>query len=785
MAKGRVAPVSPVSSPKKAEAAAGPSAMEPTNGVEKRPAGRPEVKPRKSGGSFLDRLRGGARGPAGSGQRKVRERRASQDAAEYLQLKEYKRMSRNYGTPGPLTKIMGQMRTKTLEGDGEESEEEKIPHVERSGDSMWIERKKVLDDLDALTAFMMNPLSSTRIAWDAILLVVTISNAFRIPYYIAFQPYQYCSDAQEENMKWLDFASTNAMCYSQNAKAFDFFVHAVFLVDILINTRTGFVNAQAQIVMNGKEALVHYLKGWFVLDLVSMVPVDMILASQIDGGHIEVKLVQMIKLLKVGNMTRVLDKAARANTFRVVRVIIALVLLGHVIGCCYFYLSRYQIDYYAQNGCNRSTGCPWTVQEGITDANLYTQYASAMYWGMTMLTSVEFGYVEPKTNMEKFFAASCQLVGAICTALIFGEVAALIQNAEGGNRKYRSLIAATNYFLRFHNIPKALRRRVKNTIEYGYTVQSGVDRESVLVALPPHLRAEVLAHVYKNVTSKCMLFKKCNKNFLKEMSLRFSSMFFLPGEIIYEYGDAGRDVYFVSRGKVKVISGQGGTMGMLTQGDHFGEIGYFDGTRRSATVKAMGHTELYIIAGDDLDEILTRFPEYAKIMKEAARTTLQKRKLEGILTAPGDLPDALQKPRLQHLKSRIAPWNEQTPPSPKGSGQLHPLPPPPSAPGASALSPRPHGPPRVSVLDPDNPMGMGAPGIASGVGGRLPSMPEMAEGDSPERGEAAAGPSGAGAGGLQATYAEARAHTQKLKALYEAALAIEQGLAAQVGGARA
>ena len=71
----------------------------------------------------------------------------------------------------------------------------------------------------------------------------------------------------------------------------------------------------------------------------------------------------------------------------------------------------------------------------------------------------------------------------------------------------------------------------------------------------PHLRAEVLAHVYKNVTSKCMLFKKCNKNFLKEMSLRFSSMFFLPGEIIYEYGDAGRDVYFVSRGKVKVISG--------------------------------------------------------------------------------------------------------------------------------------------------------------------------------------------------------------------------------------
>ena len=114
-------------------------------------------------------------------------------------------------------------------------------------------------------------------------------------------------------------------------------------------------------------------------------------------------------------------------------------------------------------------------------------------------------------------------------------------------------------------------------------------------------------------------------------------------------------------------------------------------------VKAMGHTELYIIAGDDLDEILTRFPEYAKIMKEAARNTLQKRKLAGILTAPGDLPDALQKPRLQHLKSRIAPWNEQTPPSPKGSGQLHPLPPPPSAPGASALSPRPHGPPRVGA----------------------------------------------------------------------------------------
>lgn len=62
-------------------------------------------------------------------------------------------------------------------------------------------------------------------------------------------------------------------------KIFCFSVDVTFIVDIIINFRTTFVNSNDEVVSHPAKIAVHYLKGWFVIDLVAAIPFDLLLVG--------------------------------------------------------------------------------------------------------------------------------------------------------------------------------------------------------------------------------------------------------------------------------------------------------------------------------------------------------------------------------------------------------------------------------------------------------------------------------------------------------------------------
>ncbi len=60
-----------------------------------------------------------------------------------------------------------------------------------------------------------------------------------------------------------------------------FFSHSPSLfnpTDIVINFRTTFVSKSGQVILLQKEIALHYLRGWFIIDLFAAVPFDILLA---------------------------------------------------------------------------------------------------------------------------------------------------------------------------------------------------------------------------------------------------------------------------------------------------------------------------------------------------------------------------------------------------------------------------------------------------------------------------------------------------------------------------
>lgn len=52
-------------------------------------------------------------------------------------------------------------------------------------------------------------------------------------------------------------------------------------VDIGLNFRTTFVNRKGEVVSMGGSIALHYLKGWFVVDLLAALPFDVLYASDV------------------------------------------------------------------------------------------------------------------------------------------------------------------------------------------------------------------------------------------------------------------------------------------------------------------------------------------------------------------------------------------------------------------------------------------------------------------------------------------------------------------------
>lgn len=497
----------------------------------------------------------------------------------------------------------------------------------------------------AVPKYMLRPNAEIMTYWATFILVLVMITAFLVPWTIAFQPYTNCDE-----MGMVDRRQCLPPALDNLALAVDFF----FLMDIIICFRTGFVDQQKVIVMDPKKVAIHYVKTWLLIDLIASIPFDRMAemtSGEMDTGTIlYLKLFKLPKFLRIGRVLKRLEQGrmGQANLMRVAKLMFAYFVMAHWIGCLWWFIAVFQMEFWT--GGNIFTGGATWVETKLPDQNDFletstgTRYVTSLYWALTTMTTVGYGDIVPRTNMERSFAAAVQLLGWICNAIVFGNVGALILELDSSGARYKEKQETIGQIINLYMMPADLAARLRMSVNVLWKLQKGLNSEEVLDDLPGNLQAEILMQSQTGIVQKAHMFKGCPDQFVRSIVVRLRAKAYFPELMIVRIGQPVKNLYFISKGWVQITGTlPNDVIAVLGRADYFGES-IFTGGRSIANVQAITYVDAFLISKADMEEILHTFPEVAenviKAVTEKSSRVKSQARMSQASTIP-TLPDGL------------------------------------------------------------------------------------------------------------------------------------------------
>ncbi|GLG99236.1 Cyclic nucleotide-gated cation channel subunit A [Gryllus bimaculatus] len=398
--------------------------------------------------------------------------------------------------------------------------------------------------------------------------------------------------------------------------ACDAFSDAVFLLDVAVQFRTGYLE-QGLMVYDSKKLAGHYLRSnAFLLDLAALLPLDLL---QLNFGPLPIlRFPRFLKLYRVYDYYYMVEsRTVYPNLWRVVNLIHILLILAHWFGCFYYLLSEAE-DFQGD----------WVYPYRPGDyATLTRKYLGSLYWSTLTLTTIG-DLPTPETNAEYVFTIVSYLIGVFIFATIVGQVGNVITNRNANRLEFERLLDGAKTYMRHHKVPGGMKRRVLRWYDYSWSrgrIQGGGDINTALGLLPDKLKTELALHVNLSVLKKVTIFQECQPEFLHDLVLKMKAYIFTPGDLICRKGEVAREMFIIADGILEVISETGRVLTTMKAGDFFGEIGILnlDGlNKRTADVRSVGYSELFSLSREDVLAAMKDYPEAQEILQSLGRKRL-------------------------------------------------------------------------------------------------------------------------------------------------------------------
>jgi len=370
--------------------------------------------------------------------------------------------------------------------------------------------------------------------------------------------------------------------------------YVIYLIDIFI-CLFGSANLISIVTNQYRSDLISktYLKKWFLLDILSLLPFHIIFNNPY------LMLLRLLKIPKViGFMQRLkYFEVQYTTTITLLYSLFWLVHLSHWVSCGWLKLIKHD-----------------------TSIDDFSNYIRALYWSITTLTTVGFGDVTPdmNDNYQLIYTMIVQLMGIGIYGYVIGNVVGIFSQDDPAKVTYLDNIEKLRILIRSRRLPPQLQRKIRDYFTYIWQNRLGYNEGDFLAKLPENLRFDLNKHLKNEIIEKIDIFRGAGEDFIEEVAMFLEPELITPGDIIFEKGDVGGAMYFLVSGVLEVLDEEGNIINTIQNGQFFGEIALFMKTPRTATIKSVTYSDLYKLKKEKFDTVISNFPKIAKKIKKEA-----------------------------------------------------------------------------------------------------------------------------------------------------------------------
>ncbi|XP_011149636.1 potassium/sodium hyperpolarization-activated cyclic nucleotide-gated channel 1 [Harpegnathos saltator] len=445
--------------------------------------------------------------------------------------------------------------------------------------------------------YMIHPFSSFRITWETVMTLFIVVALIVTPTLFTFY--------SENHEKW----------------HINHTINVVFICDITIRFFTGYYDYQTQsIVLNPKIVASKYLRGFFVLDILSVLPLELL--TTVPESVWYLKSLNLLKILWLRIMlvySRRLYYMYGINfhLYKIAEVGAILVVCVHWVACLEYYIPLV-VAKLAGSDDESWIRSPYMLKRETK----FRIYLACMHRALIALAGSAH-YLNMCTTEDIVYNLILTILGSLSFIYLLARFSQLLTTFHSTSKRHLKLTQQLRQYMKHKELPYFLQQRLLTY--YNFHNRKGLERDKQIIKyVSPCLREKILLHNYTSLLNNVELFRHLPQIVVTQLAGALHSEILITNDVLIKAGTRGDALHIIASGTVAIFNNIGKEICHLEDGAYFGEIALvMEDEWRIASVVAVENCEVHVLSRVSFQRILMPYPDLLNHLRNVALTFLE------------------------------------------------------------------------------------------------------------------------------------------------------------------
>ena len=330
------------------------------------------------------------------------------------------------------------------------------------------------------------------------------------------------------------------------------FIDIIYIIEMITHFFRPYKNFDENYVKKTRKIITHYLKSWFLIDLIQAFPYFSLfhfLENHYNYENPKLYILLMIKAIKLyrihednntisylyelGSRNEIIDD--NINTIELIFIFLSFL---NISTCLYIFLG---INSYQS----------WIIKLNMQDEPYYILYLTSLYFVIVTITTVGYGDITGNTIGEIFFQIILVLLGTIAYSLIISYFSNYVVKINQKSLNFENKVNILNEIKLSHpNMKQTLYQEVLRNL-HNEQFYEKKDKQLLFQCLPYSLKNKLIMEMYRPIIKNFIFFKEIdNSDFIVKVATSLKPLISIKGEILVQEGEFVKEIFFIKKGMI-------------------------------------------------------------------------------------------------------------------------------------------------------------------------------------------------------------------------------------------